>query len=195
MGLGRSAASPTRRYILTGAPGAGKTAILRALESQGCSVVEESATDVIALEQARGVPDPWTKPGFIDAITRLQRRRQIAAIAHSSRTQFYDRSPICTHALSTFLGYPISPTLRREIDRVEEERIYQKRVFFIQNLGFCAPTAVRRISFEESLRFEQVHTESYRAFGYDCVLIAPGKLSDRVDAIRRAVETFRGSGD
>lgn len=188
MGLGRRAVSRTKRYILTGAPGAGKTAILRALESQGCAVVEESATDVIALEQARGVPDPWTKPGFIDAITRLQRRRQIAAAAFSSRAQFYDRSPICTHALSTFLGYPISPTLRREIDRIEEERTYQKRVFFIQNLGFCSPTAARRISFEESLRFEQVHRESYREFGYGLVFIAPGELCDRVEAVQRGVK-------
>lgn len=34
-------------YILTGAPGAGKTAILRLLEANGYPVVEEAATDVI----------------------------------------------------------------------------------------------------------------------------------------------------
>jgi predicted ATPase len=38
-----------KRYILTGAPGAGKTAILRALERNGRVVIEEAATDVIAL--------------------------------------------------------------------------------------------------------------------------------------------------
>jgi hypothetical protein len=36
-------------YILTGAPGSGKTAILRQLELNGHTVVEEAATDVIAL--------------------------------------------------------------------------------------------------------------------------------------------------
>ncbi|MBM0260113.1 AAA family ATPase, partial [Micromonospora sp. 4G55] len=36
-------------YILTGAPGSGKTAILRQLEIDGHAVVEEAATDVIAL--------------------------------------------------------------------------------------------------------------------------------------------------
>ena len=35
------------RYILTGAPGAGKTAVLRLLEVSGYTVVEEAATDVI----------------------------------------------------------------------------------------------------------------------------------------------------
>jgi hypothetical protein len=39
-------------YVLTGAPGAGKTAILRLLEASRHPVVEEAATDVIALGRA-----------------------------------------------------------------------------------------------------------------------------------------------
>jgi hypothetical protein len=38
-----------RRYIITGTPGAGKTAIIRQLELDGFSVIEEAATAVIAL--------------------------------------------------------------------------------------------------------------------------------------------------
>ena len=56
-----------RSFILTGAPGSGKTAIIRQLELDGFSVVEEAATDVIALEQARGVAEPWKQPSFIDS--------------------------------------------------------------------------------------------------------------------------------
>jgi len=37
-----------RRYVLTGAPGSGKTALLGALRERGHAVVEEAATDVIA---------------------------------------------------------------------------------------------------------------------------------------------------
>jgi predicted ATPase len=44
-----------RSFILTGTPGSGKTAIIRQLELDGFSVVEEAATDVIALGRARGV--------------------------------------------------------------------------------------------------------------------------------------------
>lgn len=73
-----------KRYILTGAPGAGKTTLLRALEAQGEVVVEEAATDVIALAQARGEDQPWTEPGFIDAIVRLQRQREARAVGDAS---------------------------------------------------------------------------------------------------------------
>jgi hypothetical protein len=47
-----------RRLIITGAPGAGKTAIIRKLELDGFSVVEEAATDVIAVAQAEGTIEP-----------------------------------------------------------------------------------------------------------------------------------------
>jgi predicted ATPase len=174
-----------KRYILTGAPGAGKTTILRQLEMDGYGVVEEAATDVIALEQARGNGEPWTEPSFVDTIAVLQRERQVQTSTLTRDVQFYDRSPICTYALSMFLGHPVSATLSRELERIEAERIYDKQAFFIQNLGFVTPTEARRISFEDSLRFERVHEEAYRVFGYTCVPIAPGELSDRVEAIKQ----------
>ena len=65
-----------KRFIITGAPGAGKTAIIRQLEREGFSVVEEAATDVIASAHARGEAEPWTDPLFIDAVADLQRQRQ-----------------------------------------------------------------------------------------------------------------------
>jgi predicted ATPase len=81
-------------------------------------------------------------------------------------------------------------TLSRELKRVEAEAIYQKRVFFIQNLGFITPTEARRISFEESLRFERLHEEIYRNSGFELVPIAPGSLLDRVDAIKRSAPSY-----
>ena len=166
------------RYILTGAPGAGKTALLRLLERRGHAVVEEAATDVIALEQALGRPEPWTDPGFIDQIVALQRQRQRLAGG-----AFFDRSPVCAWALGEFLGFPPSPALQVEMARIAAEQVYERRVFFLQNLGFVTPTAARRITYEDALRFEQVHLETYRHFGYDLVMIAPGDLAARADQV------------
>lgn len=166
------------RFILTGTPGAGKTTLLRLLAQRGHPVVEEAATDVIALEQAQGRAEPWADPEFIDLIVTLQKQRQMAA-----GPGFFDRSPICTWALSQFLGFEPSSALRAEIDRIEAERIYERRVFFIQNLGFVTPTAARRISYEDALRFELAHSKAYRHFGYDLVLIPPGAPAARADQV------------
>jgi len=179
-----------KRFILTGAPGAGKTAIIRQLELDGFSVVEEAATDIIALEQSCGVVEPWRYPSFIDAIIELQRRRQLRASHEPDEVQFHDRSAVCTAALAIFLGYPFSDALSRELKRVEMEAVYQKRVFFIQSLGFITPTEARRINLEGALRFERVHQEIYSNFGFELVLIAPGSVLDRANAIKRSIFPF-----
>ncbi len=176
-----------KRFVLTGAPGAGKTAILRQLEIDGFSVVEEAATDIIALEQAQGISEPWMHPSFIDSIAGLQKRRQIRASCEPGRIQFHDRSAICTAALAAYLGYPVSATLLRELERIETEAIFQEPIFFIRNLGFITPTQARRISFEESLRFERIHQETYRNFGYEIVFVEPGCVLERVAAIKARV--------
>jgi predicted ATPase len=176
-----------KRYILTGAPGAGKTVILRQLECDGFSVVEEAATDVIALSQAQGIAEPWTSPSFIDAVAALQRSRELRAAPEIAIAQFHDRSVICTLALATYLGFPVTENLSHEIKRIMDEAVFEKKVFFIRNLGFVAPTEARRISFEESLRFEKIHEATYREHGFQIVFIEAGNLADRVAAIRNAI--------
>jgi predicted ATPase len=171
------------RYILTGTPGSGKTSILLALKNQGHAVVEEAATDIIAREQRQGNLEPWTQPDFIDKVVRLQHQQQIAASADTATLQFYDRSPLCTYALTRHLGYHPSPSLLEELERMEREHIYQEQVFFIDHLEFITPTEARRISLAEALRFERVHEETYTVFGYDCIHIAPASVAERVGSI------------
>jgi len=176
-----------KKFVLTGAPGSGKTSIIRQLELDGFSVVEEAATDVIALQQAQGIAEPWTHASFIDTIAELQRARQLRASFEQAAIQFHDRSAVCTAALALYLGYPMSETLARELERIKSEPIFQKRVFFIRNLGFVTPTEARRITFEETLRFERIHEETYRNYGFEIFFIEPGSLSDRVAAIKAAL--------
>nr|WP_326493037.1 AAA family ATPase [Caulobacter sp. SL161] len=166
-----------KRYILTGAPGAGKTAVLRALEAAGEVVVEEAATDVIALAQAQGVDQPWTDPGFIDAIVSLQVQRQARAVGERV---FFDRSPVCALALARFLGHPVSPLLSAELARIDRESVYQRRVFLTQGLGFITPTAARRISLEDAHAFEQVHEAAYRDLGFELVPIPQDTVENRL---------------
>jgi predicted ATPase len=182
---------PMKRYILTGTPGAGKTALLRLLELNGYAVVEEAATDVIALAHAHGRPEPWKTPSFIDDIVALQRQRQARTVNWLDEIVVFDRSPICTWALCEFLGRQPPTSLVEEVERIEREGVYDRRVFFIENLGYCTPTAARRISFDESVRFEEVHAQAYRRFRYDCVPIASADISSRFEAVRRQMSALK----
>ena len=176
-----------RRFIITGAPGAGKTAIIRQLELDGFSVVEEAATDVIATGHAHGTVQPWTHPSFIDVIAKLQRDRQIRASCQPDAVQFHDRCAVCTAALAVYLGRSFSPLLASELERIKKEAIFDDRVFFIRNLGFIAPTDARRISFEDAVRFEKIHEDTYRDFGFELLSVEPRSLAERVTIIKAAI--------
>jgi len=176
-----------RRFIITGAPGAGKTAIVRALELDGFSVVDEAATDVIAAGHAEGIVEPWSEPSFIDLVARLQRDREVRASYQPDEVQFHDRCAVCTAALAVYLERPFTAFLAGELERIRKEAIYQRRVFFVRNLGFITPTEARRISFEETVRFEGIHEKIYRDFGFELVSVEPGSVVERVSAIKAAI--------
>ena len=77
--------------------------------------------------------------------------------------------------------------LAGELERIKKEAIYESRVFLVRNLGFVTPTEARRISFEETVRFEKVHEETYREFGFELVPVEPGTLLERVSMIKAAL--------
>lgn len=182
-----------KRYILTGTPGSGKTSVVLALEKMGYVIIHEAATDVIAIEQAAGTERPWESPDFVDKITHMQKTRQISA---NGALQFYDRSPFCTYALGQYLSqlnhaeFTPTPTLLEEIDRCLKNNIYEKKVFFFENLGFITHTNARKISYEDALIFEQIHLDVYQQFGFDS-LIVPKELmiEKRCDFIKQNLPT------
>ena len=186
-------------YILTGAPGAGKTAVLRMLEAGGYAVVEEAATDVIALGNALGRDEPWQDSDFIGKILALQRQRQDAARSGPGATVFFDRSPACTLALSRYLagwlGAAPPAAVAGEVGALLARGGYETTVFFVRNLGFVRPTAARRISLEDSLVFERIHEETYRELGFRLVDVPAGPLAERAELIARTVRAAALSRD
>ena len=71
--------------------------------------------------------------------------------------------------------------------RPKKKKSSKNRVFFIRNLGFVTPTEARRISFEETVRFERIHEETYRDFGFELVSVEPRSLMERVSIIKAAI--------
>ncbi|SRR6266516_827064 len=179
-----------KRFILTGAPGAGKTSILRALEADGYAVVPEAATDVVASRLALAGAEHWAEPLFIDRIAALQRQRREAPVRPGVTVQVHDRSAVCTLALARYLGQPIPPVLEQEVAWATGDGSFDRRVFFVRLLGFVERTAVRRISYADSQAFERIHEDSYRRLGFDLVDVPAGTVAERAAAIRAHIRSW-----
>lgn len=175
-----------RRYVLTGAPGCGKTTTLEALGQRGHAVVAEAATDVIAAQQVLGVDAPWELPGFVDRVVDLQRERRL--IGPDAEVQFIDRSPLCSLALARYLRLAVSQATLHEVAAVVDGRLLERDVFLLRPLGFIEPTAARQISYQDSLKFEAVHEAVYREYGFTLVDVAPVDVESRVHAIESHVQ-------
>ena len=160
-----------RRYVLTGAPGAGKTTLAEVLRRRGHVVVREAATDVVA---GGGDGD-----GFVDSVLALQLARERAATAP---VQVLDRSPLCTLALARWIGVAPSAAL---LAAAADAGRYQRTVFLVQPLGFITPTAVRRISYADSLRFAAIHSDVYREYGFTLIEVPAARVADRVALVER----------
>jgi predicted ATPase len=109
-------------------------------------VLSEAATDVIAAQQAHGLDEPWERDDCVPRVVLLQRRRQVAPLPADVNVQVFDRSPMCTLALTRFLRRPVPPLLAAEVDRILTEHVYEPRVLLVRPLGFVQATAARRIT-------------------------------------------------
>lgn len=174
-----------KKYILSGTPGSGKTSIIRMLEKLGNHVVEEAATHTIALQHANGIEKPWEKIEFIDDIINLQKQRQLFSSKVDNSMIFFDRSPVCTYALCRYLSFEPTDNLLKEISRVDE--IYDKKVFFIENLGFIENTDARQITFDEALKFERYHIDAYQKFGYEIIKVPKAPIKIRSEIILESI--------
>jgi len=163
------------RFILTGA---GKTALIRHLETLGHEIVEEAATDAIALAQSGGLGRPWERPGFIADIAVLQEWREAAPMRSDRR--FADRSVFCTIALAEWLEHAVPDDLSAAAGHLATSGWFERRVFFIEN------TAARRISLDEATRFGAVHAAVYARYGFELIRIPPASIAERVELILAA---------
>ena len=169
----------TKKYILTGGPGSGKSSILLALEQQGEYIVKEAAEDVIKLEQAYGIEEPWKDPDFQRKILRLQVRRE-NQIPNSLERVFIDRG-ILDGLAYTKPGTEISKEIQREA------KAYTG-VFLIENLGEIKQTKVRREDQTEALELERKFIEIYTTAGYVVTNISNNHKTRREEQVKEKVD-------
>ncbi len=164
----------TKKYILTGGPGSGKSSILLELEARGEYVVNEAAEDVIKLEQAKGIKKPWELYDFQRKVLRLQVQRE-DQIQSDIKRVFIDRG-ILDGLVYTAQGTQINKEIQREA------RAYAG-IFLVDLLGEAKQTQVRREDYAAALELERKLELVYKTAGYKIQRIPTCGVEERADKI------------
>lgn len=174
--------STDRLHIITGAPGAGKTAIVAALQGD-FTVFAEPAREVLAEWRSRGNPRPaQMEPGaFVELLLESSLANYQKALQLSGPLVFDRGIPDCV-AYATHLGADPTPSLA-----ASSACRYSPLVFVARPWEEIYTTDDERtMSFDDTLRFQDAVDAAYRAAGYDLIDIPRGSVASRAAFVSEA---------
>ena len=169
-----------QKYIITGAPGTGKTAIINALMQKGYSCKKEISREIIAEQLSIGGDIlPWKNQiSFENHIANLRKEQYLNS--SENKNYFFDRSSIdcIAYLKANKLG------VTTEITQIIKQCIFNKQVFITPfweeiyiNDGERMEDIKTAINIESSL------IETYRSLGYTLVKVPKLSVSKRVNFI------------
>lgn len=168
-------------HILTGAPGSGKTAILRQL-GDGVDTVAEPAREVIAEQRAIG--GTGTSEQDPARFLTLLLQRSIDKYRHATRSAaplvLFDRGvPDCV-AYATVSDVDPSPSVA-----AARRYRYHPTVMILEPWERIYATDVERtMSFAETIPFHAALVEAYERAGYGLVAVPTGSVAERIAFVR-----------
>lgn len=168
------------RYVLTGAPGAGKTAIL---EHLGADVrcVGEPAREILAEQRASGgggTPDQDPSL-FVDLLLRRSIAKHEAAREGEGPVLFDRGVPDCV-AYASYLG--VDPTASR---RACAAHRYHREVLILEPWEAIYTTDDERtMTFADTLAFHDAVRAAYAEATYALVEVPRGSVGDRAAFVR-----------
>jgi predicted ATPase len=169
----------TKRVIITGGPGTGKSTIIEMLREQGYPCHSEVSRAVIK-EQLEKRSDllPWKDlPGFSDTVFKGQTGQYHQADAN--KVNFFDRG---LPDVIAYLRKDLLPT--DALDALVEHYPYHEEVFVTPPWEEIYQTDdERREDFETMQAIHNALVETYEQFGYKVVEVPKQGSQERVDFI------------
>jgi len=169
-----------QRYVITGAPGTGKTAIINALKERGYSCVDENSREIIAEQIINGGKIlPWKNQIAFENLISSKRAKQYASI-HKDEIYFFDRSTIDCIAYLKANNLEASTEILEVIKNCE----FNSNVFYTPIWEeIYTNDSERKENIESAIAIEKSLLETYNFFGYTLIAIPKSTTGERVDFI------------
>ena len=169
-----------QRYIITGAPGTGKTAIINALKERGYSCVNENSREIIAEQIINGGEIlPWKNQIAFENLISSKRGKQYASIP-KDEICFFDRSAIDCIAYLKANNLETSTEILEVIKNCE----FNSNVFYTPIWEeIYRNDSERKENIEKAKIIENFLFSTYQYFDYTLIEIPKLTIEERVDFI------------
>uniref|UniRef100_B0T1V1 NadR/Ttd14 AAA domain-containing protein n=1 Tax=Caulobacter sp. (strain K31) TaxID=366602 RepID=B0T1V1_CAUSK len=180
--------SPTRRIVVTGGPGAGKTSLIEALERRGLPCAFETGRAIIRGQvDVGGTALPWADREAYARLMLTMDSRIHAGAEVLSGPVFFDRGVPDIVGYLRLCGLPIPEDLAAAALALR----YDPLVFIAPPWPeIFTNDAERKQDFAEAVRTHAVMAQVYAELGYTLAELPRASVEDRVDFVLERLATL-----
>ena len=168
-----------KKFVITGAPGTGKTTIINALKTRGYNCIDEISREIISNEIANGGNAlPWKD--LLAFSERVFTLRESQLLNSDDNLIFFDRGTVDVHAYMNSDHMQIPDLFNSSL----EENRYNTKVFYTPIWeDIYVNDAERKESLSQAKEIEKSLLSSYSFFKYQLIKIPKNSVEERVNFI------------
>ena len=174
----------TKRIVISGAPGTGKTSIIKELTNRGYKCHSEISREIIASQlETGGTTTPWQDLNKFSELVIEERLMQFKSAVDD--VEFYDRGIIDSFAYLLKDKTPIT----NKWENIANNNKYFSTVFITPPWeDIYIKDDERKEDFETATEIHNFMIEAYKLYSYKICIIPKMSVDERIDFIISQIE-------